>query len=234
MTKTVVAIIPARGGSRGIPRKNLKKVGGKPLVAHAIDHGKKAKNINRVLVNSEDKEIRKVARFYGAEVMDRPEELAQENSMMVVDRLLVWIVKELEMQGNNIDVVVLLYPTAPLRDVETIERAVQMVTNESYDSVLSIYEDKTYLWEKIEDTVKPINYDPAKRGPRQLEPWNQWAENKAVYVMTRDLLVNTGCRLGGKIGYVEMPKWRSIDVDDPDDLEMVRILIEGNLSFLKE
>lgn len=230
MKKTVIAIIPARGGSKGILRKNLKKITGKPLVGIAVEQSLSCKMINRTVVTSEDQEIREVAESFGAEIMERPDEFIHDNTIQEVDRLLIWTVLELEAQGSPVDVVVLLYPTAPLRQVETIDKAISMVTEEGYTSVLSLYKDTTYLWRRAGDMVEPVNYDPATRGPRQREKWNQWAENKAVYVMTRDLLVNTGCRLGGKIGYVEMPKWRSIDIDKAEDLELARILFGKNYS----
>lgn len=226
----VVAIIPARGGSKGIPRKNLHELAGKPLVAHAIEQAIACPSITRTIVNSEDAEIRAVAEAHGAEVMDRPEQFHHDNTVQEVDRLLQWCVGELESRGETVDVVVLLYATSPLREVRTIDEAVRLVTDGGYDSALSLYEDTRYLWKKSGDVVEPINYDPAKRGPRQKEHWNQWAENKAVYVMKRDLLMNTGCRLGGRIGHVEMPGWQSIDVDKPEDLELCRKLwqrIEG-------
>ena len=227
MKKTVVAIIPARGGSKGIPRKNLKEVGGKPLVGHAIDQSQACRQIDRTIVSSEDAEICEVARSFGAEVLDRSDEFIHDNSVQEVDRLLRWSVQALESRGEQVDVVVLLYPTAPLRRVETIEQAVTMVTDGGYDSVLSLYEDSTYLWRKAGDVVEPTNYVPAERGPRQKESWNQWAENKAVYVMTRDLLIDTGCRLGGRIGHVEMSKLESIDVDHPDDLRLVEVILQS-------
>lgn len=226
MEPNVVAIIPARGGSKGIPRKNLALVAGRPLVVHAIDQARACESIDRVIVSTEDEEIRDVALVHGAEVLNRPEEFIHDNSVQEVDRLLAWTVRVVENRGDHVDVVVLLYPTAPLREVETIEQAVRMVTCGGYDSVLSLYEDTTYLWRKSGDVVEPTNYAPATRGPRQKEHWNQWAENKAVYVMTRDLLISTGCRLGGRIGCVEMPKWRSIDIDKPEDLELVRSMME--------
>mgnify|MGYP003338397527 CR=1 FL=1 len=222
----VYAIIPARGGSKGIPRKNLADLAGKPLVAHTIAQAQAAERVTQAYVSSEDAEIRKVAANFGAAVIDRPDEFIHDNSIQEVDRLLKWTVLELESQGHEIDIVVLLYATSPLREVATIDAAVRMVAEDGYDSVLSLYEDTTYLWKLDGDTAAPTNYDPATRGPRQKENWNQWAENKAVYAFTRDLLVETGCRLGGKIGYVEMPKWRSVDVDKPDDLELVRALYQ--------
>ena len=220
----VVAIIPARGGSQGIPLKNLKEIDGQPLVSIAVKHGIQTNAIDHTIVNSDHPDIREAGKQAGAEVMDRPERFTQDNSTQEVDRLLQWCIKELENDGRNVDVVVLLYPTAPLRTVETIENAVSMVTDDAYNSVLSLYEDASYLWKRENETVKPTNYDPAKRGPRQKEDWNQWVENKAVYVMERDLLMETDCRLGGKTGYVKMPEWRSIDIDRPHDLEMARFL----------
>jgi len=220
----VFAIIPARGGSQGIPLKNLKEIDGRPLVSIAANHGLAARNIDNTIVNSDHEGIRAAGSEAGAEVMDRPERFTQDDSVQEVDRLLQWCVGRLEDDGREVDVVVLLYPTAPLRTVETIEEAVAMVVDGEYDSVLSLYEDDSYLWERDDGTVTPTNYDPAKRGPRQKEDWNQWVENKAVYVMDRDLLMETDCRLGGEIGYVKMPEWRSIDVDAPSDLEIARLL----------
>ena len=217
-----LAIIPARGGSTGIKRKNLQIVGDRPLVAHAIRHAIDSKKIGQVFVSTEDEEIRQVSLSFGAQVIDRPERFIHDNSVQEVDRLLRWTVLELEHRGMTIDTVVLLYPTAPLRTVEEIDAAIRMIHEEGYDSVLSVYADDRYLWKKEAHCVKPINYDPAKRGPRQMENWNQWAENKAIYAFTRNLLVQTKCRLGGKIGAIEMPKWRSVDIDTPMDLQIVR------------
>ncbi len=224
----VVAIIPARGGSKGIPKKNIKELAGKPLVAYTIEQALASRHITRVVVNSDDVKIRDVAERYGAESMDRIEEFHHDNSTQEVDRLLYWIVEQLESEAEKIDIVVLLYPTAPLRDIESIDKAITMVVEEGYDSVLSLYEDTTYLWRlNSDDTASATNYDPKTRGPRQKEYWNQWAENKAIYVMTRDLLMSQKCRLGGKIGHVEMSRLRSIDIDRPEDFELCEQLIKA-------
>ena len=220
----VTAIVPARGRSQGIPLKNLKEINGDSLVGIAARHGIEAGNINQTVVNSDHPEIRAAGEEYGAEVMDRPDRFTQDDSVQEVDRLLRWCVEQLEADGPNIDVVVLLYPTAPLRTVETVEETVSRVADDEHDSALTLYEDDSYLWERDDETVSPTNYDPKKRGPRQKEDWNQWVENKAVYAMNRDLLMEAGCRLGGSTGYVEMPEWRSVDVDAPRDLELARLL----------
>lgn len=222
----VYAIVPARGGSEGIPGKNLKKIDGEPLVSIAASQAVQAEEIDHVVVNSDDPDIRAAVEEYDVQIMDRPEQYAQGDMMMGVDKFLNWQVAELEDRDHEIDVVVLLYPTGPLRPIAKIDETVRKVTNSGYDSALTLYEDDRYLWETDAETAEPTNYDPSKRGPRQLEDWNQWAENKAVYAMRRDLLVETGCRLGGKIGYVEMTKLRSVDIDAPDDLELARCIAQ--------
>lgn len=223
----VLAIVPARGGSEGIPKKNLKEIGGDPLVGIAVSQAVQSAEITYTVANSDDSEIRAAAEEYGAdEVWDRPNRFAEEDEMMGVDRFLRWQVKQLENNGHNVDIVVLLYPTGPLRAVATIDGTIRKVTEEEYDSALTLYEDDRYLWETDRGSAKPTNYDPNERGPRQLETWNQWVENKAVYAMERDLLVDTGCRLGNKIGYFEMSELRSIDIDKPVDLELARRITE--------
>ena len=224
-----LAIIPARGGSRGIPRKNLELIGDKPLVVHTITHALKATSIDDFLVNSDDTEIRETAATFGASTMDRPDLYAHDKILQEVDLLLKWTVEKYEETNpdTRVDIVVLLYPTAPLRDVKAINAAVELVRDKGFDSALSLYFDDSYLWQVNEDgiSVKPTNYDPNKRMPRQKESWNQWVENKAVYAVKRDILFTIG-RIGPKTGFVEMDKWRSIDIDNPSDLELARAVYQ--------
>ncbi len=203
-------------------------VAGKPLLQHTIEAANACTLINRLFVNTEDTEIREIAEALGTEVQSRPEEFWYDNTFQEVDRLLTWAVADLESKGAIIDIVALLYPTAPLRQSTAIEECVDLVANQGYDSALTLREDRSYVWRRLGEgkTVEPVNYDPKKRGPNQLEGWNQWVENKAVYVVKRDLLMESGCRLGGKIGYVEMSKLDSIDIDTPDDLLLAEQLLK--------
>ncbi|MCD8740545.1 acylneuraminate cytidylyltransferase family protein [Mucilaginibacter roseus] len=231
----VLAITPARGGSKGVPRKNIIDLGGKPLVAHTITQAKKAALIDEYIVNSEDEEIRQVAEKWGANTMTRPDMYAHDQILQEVDLLLKWTVEQFEEANpdKHVDIVVLLYPTAPLRNVSAIDAAIDLVKNQGYDSALSLYYDTRYLWSVTDEgtTVEPRNYDPNKRMPRQKESWNQWAENKAIYATKRDILFSIG-RIGPKCGYVEMEKWRSIDIDEPVDLEMARALYQAKKDIL--
>jgi CMP-N,N'-diacetyllegionaminic acid synthase len=231
----VLAITPARGGSKGVPRKNIIDLGGKPLIAHTIQHAQACDLIDQHIVSSEDDEIRAVAEDWGAQTMTRPAKYAHDQILQEVDLLLQWTVERFEKQtlGRAVDIVVLLYPTAPLRDVKSITNAINLVSKEGYDSALSVYFDTRYLWELSEDrqSICPKNYDPNNRMPRQKEVWNQWAENKAIYVMRRNVLFE-GSRIGQKCGYVEMEKWRSVDIDNLVDLEMARAIYSANKKIL--
>lgn len=228
----VFAITPARGGSRGVPRKNIKMLAGKPLLQHTVEAAQACPLITRYIVNTEDEEIREVAKSLGVETQNRPEDFWHDNTFQEVDRLLCWAVKDLEAKGAEIDVVVLLYPTAPLRRTEHITACIDLIVNQGFDSALTLKEDRSYIWERINKDsteVRPVNYDPKKRGPNQLEGWNQWVENKAVYAVKRDLLIETGCRLGGKIGFVEMSKLESIDIDTPDDFALAESILKNRV-----
>jgi N-acylneuraminate cytidylyltransferase len=145
---------------------------------------------------------------------------------MEVDRLLTWQVEQLEDEGVDIETIVLLYPTSPLRTIEAISDTIREVTANGYDSALTLYEDTRYLWKKDGDEVKPTNYDPHKRGPTQLEEWNQWVENKAVYAVDREILVKQLCRLGGRISFVEIPMHRSVNIDTAVDYELAKFIAE--------
>ena len=224
----VLAITPARGGSKGVPRKNIKLLNGKPLLQYTVEVVQKSKFITKYIINTEDEEIREVAHALGVQTQGRPEDFWYDNTFQEVDRLLQWSIKDLEQKGEKIDIVVLLYATAPLRKAETITQCIDLVLNQGYDSALTLKEDRSYIWKRIDNIngVEPVNYDPKKRGPNQLEGWNQWVENKAVYVMKRDLLMETGCRLGGKIGYVPMGKMESIDIDLPEDFILAETIMK--------
>lgn len=224
----ILGITPARGGSKGIPRKNIKLMNNKPLIQYTIEAAKSCELITDYIVNSEDQEIRDLVKKLGIATQDRPEEFWYDNTFQEVDRLLKWCVLEYEKNHSKIDIVVLLYATAPLRESEDIRKCLNLIINDGFDSSLTLREDRSYIWKREDESysVKPMNYDPKKRGPNQLEGWNQWIENKAVYAMKRDLLIKTGCRLGGKVGFVEMSRLKSIDIDTLDDFLLAEQLIK--------
>ncbi len=121
----ILAIIPARGGSKGLPRKNIRGLLGKPLIAWTIEQAKNSRYINRVVVSTEDKEIAEISKKYGAEVIERPMELATDEAKTF--DVIFHVINYLEEQGEYYDAFVLLEPTSPLRDVEDIDRCFEML-----------------------------------------------------------------------------------------------------------
>jgi CMP-N-acetylneuraminic acid synthetase len=131
----IVGIILARGGSKRLPRKNVKLLCGKPLVAHSIETALQSKYINKVVLSTEDAEIKDVARAFGAEVIDRPVELAQDETKSAP--CVVHAVEELEKQGYKPDIVILLQPTSPNKTVKMIDDVIEKLINSDKDSVFT-------------------------------------------------------------------------------------------------
>ena len=132
----VIGVIPARGGSKGVHRKNIKELAGKPLIQYTIDEAKKSDNINRVIVSTEDDEIAQISRDLGAEVIMRPEELASDTAPTLP--VIQHVVETLEKEGEKIDAVMLLQPTTPFRTVEDIDGAVELFKEKKPDSLVSV------------------------------------------------------------------------------------------------
>lgn len=221
-----LGIILARGGSKRIPKKNLKKIDGKSLVEISIEQAFNSKYIQDVIVSTDDIDIEKVSVKAGAKVIERPEEYRNDNTINEADNILVDLIKKLEIEKSFYDIFVLLYPTAPLRTVNDIDKSIEKIINDGCDSALTLSRDQSYIWKTDINGNKltPVNYDPKHRVPSAIHDYIQYKENKAVYVFKRELIIETNCRIGGKIGYVLMSSLNSIDIDIADDLELVKIL----------
>jgi len=233
--KNILAFIPARIGSQGIKKKNLEKIGELCLYEIPILQAKKSKYINHILLSTDGDEIKKGANKYNINIVDRPEQFKYDNTIQEVDNLMIHSLKEYEKKLDiSIDIMVLLYPTGPLRTVDEIDQCIEQVLSGEFDSSLTISEDHSYLWaiDKNSQTTLPTNYKPEERGPRQKESWNQYIENKAVYAFNTKMLVSTGCRIGKKCGYIIMDKMSSIDIDGQEDLELARIIVKNKFKKL--
>lgn len=222
---TSVAIIPARGGSRGIPRKNLRSVAGKPLVAYTIEHAKATPSIDRVVVSTDDVEIGTVAARYGAEVIWRPAEISGDRAPS--EAALLHALDELAARdGYRPDLVVMLQATSPLRRPDDVERAIQTLLAEGADSLFSACMVHGFLWHRDEQGLSSVAYDYRDRRMRQDGP-EDLLENGSIYVTRHDLLRETRNRLGGKIAVHRMHVLDSFQVDDPADLVLMERLLGG-------
>ncbi len=222
--ENIVAIIPARGGSKGIPRKNLKLLGGKPLIAHIIESSLKVPEISRVIVSTDDEEIAKVAKKYGAEVpFMRPEELSGDKVLTapVLQHTVDWLK---ENENYNTDIIVLVYATSPLLKSEKISEALQKIEGKpKVDSVVSLVSDDKYHWKKIDG--KLVRIYPHKIMRRQdMDPYLR--ENGALYIIRQKILAETGDYIGGNIDYVIMNDKDSWDIDTEHDLKIIEALME--------
>lgn len=220
----ILGIIPARGGSKGIPRKNLRPILGKPLIAYTIEASLKSKYITKTILTTEDSEIAQSAKTYGAEVIERPMHLALDEvkTAPVIKHALI----ELEKQGYRPDYIVLLQPTCPLRDEQYIDAAFDFYfenQKKGFDSCFSAFEaGKTHaLWKKCHNQKMQALYDFRKRPRRQdnNEHYDLICENGAFYALSyekfllfEDFIGHNPC--------VYLTK-RVIDIDVEDDFKKI-------------
>ena len=210
----VIAIIPARGGSKGIPGKNIKNFEGKPLISHSIEYAKDAKLVNEVYVSTDDNQIAHISRTAGAKIIKRPANLATDTCTTE---------SAIEHALNNIDntpdIIILLQPTSPLRPEKTLDSAINKLIDFEYDSLLSVSPSDHFFWNINKENIS-AEYDYMNRKRRQDidAEEKKYFENGSVYIFTRKHFESTKNRLGGKIGYIIFPVEYGYEIDVPKDL----------------
>lgn len=218
----VVAIIPARGGSKGVPRKNLRRVGGVPLVARAIAAARRSAVVDRIVVSTDDPEIAAVAREWGADVVDRPGDLAGDAASS--ESALLHALDELTARGVRVEIVVFLQATSPFIDPVGLAEAVRLVRSGEHDSVFAAIETYGLLWRRDASSLAvAINHDAAHR-PRRQDREPHHLETGAFYVMRADGFRVAGHRFFGRVGIVEVPERTAIEIDTVAELEQARAL----------
>ncbi|AYC28958.1 cytidylyltransferase domain-containing protein [Paenisporosarcina cavernae] len=225
MKSKILAIIPARGGSKGVIRKNIRNMAGKPLIAWTIEEAKKSKYIDRIILSSEDEEIINVAKKYGCEVpFVRPKELAQDNSTGM-DPVLHAI-----NQCPGYDYVVLLQPTSPLRLAEDIDGCIEKVLKEKLHYCVSVSEPPhSPFWMYHVNNVgemKPVISQPGISTRRQdLKP--VYSLNGAIYVGETSKIIESKTFLTDNTRAFVMSSDRSFDIDTELDFKICEFLL-GN------
>jgi N-acylneuraminate cytidylyltransferase len=218
-TGETVAVIPARGGSKGVPRKNLRRVGGIPLVARAISTARAADRIDRVVVSTDDPQIAAVAREWGAEVVVRPAELSGDtaSSESAVEHAL----GELSRFGIDVGSVVLIQATSPFIDPADLDAAVERVLAGESDCVFSAVESWGFLWRTSSGGAGAvgINHDHRRR-PRRQEREPEFLETGAFYVMDAAGFHRAKHRFFGRIGVALVPEQHAIEIDTEEQLAL--------------
>ena len=222
MSSLIVSIIPARGGSKGIPRKNIRILNGSPLLAYSILDAQAARLVDQVYVTTDEPEIAQVAKDYGAAIIDRPTNLATDTASS--ESALLHALLTLERSDINPELIVFLQCTSPLRTGADIDRAIEQLQTDQADSLLSVSPNHRFLWEKADGIAKSINYDYQNRQRRQdMNP--QYVENGSIYIFKPWVLKDLGNRLGGKISLYVMPEEQSWEIDSLADFEYVEFLL---------
>jgi YrbI family 3-deoxy-D-manno-octulosonate 8-phosphate phosphatase len=218
-----VAVIPARGGSKGIPRKNLEKVGGLPLVARAVRAATAAELVDRVVVSTDDDEIAEIAASWGAEIVRRPGELSTDSASS--EDALIHAIDELGRDTDNEqpEVCVLLQCTSPFVTPTDIDATIATIADEGADSALSATPHHGFLWRTTAEGAVGVNHDASVRLRRQdLDP--EHLETGGVYAMKVDGLRRHRHRFFGRVAIHEVPRLRSMEIDDHGDLALARAL----------
>lgn len=227
--KSVLAIIPARAGSKGLPGKNIKELCGKPLVAWSIEQAKFCSDIDRIVVSTDDREIAEVAKKYSAEVpFMRPPELASDaaSTIDVIFHAIDWFKKR---QDYRPEYILLLQPTSPLRSREDIDGAIQTLKDKDARAIVSVCETDHHPWwsntlsedGNMKDFLRP---DILNKRRQDLPVF--YRLNGAIYLADTDYLYKHNGFFGPDTSAYLMPKNRSIDIDSAMDFKLAELLFE--------
>lgn len=221
----MIAIIPARGGSKGLPGKNIKALGNKPLITHTIEAALRAQKVTRIIVSTDDQEIADIALEYGAEVpFLRPKELAADDSLAVDNY--IYTLDRLEKEGNiEIKSFIVLQPTSPLRGSDDIDNAIEVFNTKEADSVISYCKELHPMsWHKKvsnEGLILPIFDD--RIGNRQDEE-PTYFPNGSIFIFRSDLIKNRSYYSERSFAYI-MDRESSVDIDTIEDFDYAEYLL---------
>jgi N-acylneuraminate cytidylyltransferase len=214
----VVAIIPARGGSKGVPGKNLRRVGGRSLVARAVDAALAASSIDRVLVSTDDAAIAAEAFAAGADVLDRPSGIAGDTATS--EAAVLHALGSLTLRP---EVTVFVQATSPFIDPTDLDAAVSRVLAGAEDVVFAATRTHAFLWRPDPDGASGVNHDPSFR-PRRQDRDAQFQETGAFYVMRTAGFLAAGFRFFGRVGIAEVDPARALEIDTERELEVASLL----------
>lgn len=215
--KHIITIILARGGSKAIPRKNLLPFCGKPLLAWTILQAKASKYIKEVYVSSDNKEILRVAKRFGAKGIKRPQHLATDTASSEAALIHAFKIAEKESR-RKVDLIVFLQATSPLRTASDLDSAIETLRARRVDSLFSAAVLEDYcIWHKPAGKLRSLTFDYRHRGRRQ-DRKPLYLENGSIYVFKPKILRRYHNRLGGRISTFFMPFWRSYEIDKKEDI----------------
>jgi len=223
--RTFLAIIPARGGSKRLPRKNILDLNGKPLIVYSIEAGLRSEYVDRVVVSSDDNEILKIAEEYKVETLKRPDFLAHDTATTFD------AIKHTIENTERHDYIVLLQPTSPLRDANHIDEAIRLLDEKNADAIVSVCEmEHSPLWSNsLDDSLSMEGFlreEVLNKRSQDLETY--FRLNGAIYICkTEKLLEEKSFLLKKNIFAYQMTRECSIDIDEKIDFDIARLFIRG-------
>lgn len=221
----VLGVTCARGGSKRIPRKNVRELAGKPLIAWTIQEALKSQYLDNYIVSTDDNEIAKISIQYGAVVLERPEELAQDNTPSIL--ALQHAVKAMEEKHGRYDIIADIRCTNPTKTVEDIDAMIELLQYTQGENVIGV--GLAYPVERIkridkQGRIKDIIHEPLDGQSQFLK--ESWVRNGSCYVMYRDVLMEEDILFGNRESYAyQMPKERSVNIDDEVDWLLAEVLL---------
>jgi CMP-N,N'-diacetyllegionaminic acid synthase len=224
----MLAIIPARGGSKGLPGKNVKKLNGKPLIAYSIEAALESNAIDRVIVSTDSAEIAEIALKYGAGIpFMRPGYLAEDSSL-AVDNYIYTIDRYEKECGVKVDAFCVLQPTSPLRISNDIDDAVNIFNDKKADSVISYCEEHHPVsWHKyLEDDGRLSDVFSGQKLKNRQDIKPTYYPNGAIYVF-KSSIIKLGQYYSDKTFAYVMPRERSVDIDVLDDFKLAEFLMDS-------
>jgi CMP-N-acetylneuraminic acid synthetase len=228
----ILGLIPARGGSKGVPRKNIKLLNGKPLIQYTIDAAKKSKYLSRIIVSTDDLEIAEISRKLGIEVpFMRPKELSNDNTPTL--DVIIHTISYFNSIGNTFDGVCLLQPTCPFRTTEFIDRAVEKYINTAVDCLVSVLPVPHQFNPHWVFEVNSKGYLTVATGDEMLIPRRQdlplaYYRDGSVYILNSNNLLNRNTLLGEQLGFIENDPNYNVNIDTISDWNIAEELMRKN------
>ena len=225
MARKTLAVIAARGGSKGIPHKNLLDLCGKPLIAWTVEQARAARGVDVVAVSSDSENILAAAEAAGAIGVRRPEDISGD----LASSESAWLhaLNATDERMGRFERIVALQATSPIRESSDIEGALATFDRDHLDSLLSVCEVEDYFnWRIGASGPEPINYDYHNRRMRQ-QIEKRYLENGSFYVLIPSLLREQNNRLGGKIGFHVMDRHKMFQIDRPEDVKLCAAIMRS-------
>ena len=226
----ILGVIPARGGSKGVPNKNIKILDGKPLIAYTIESSLRSEELDRIIVSTEDEEISKIAIQYGADVpFLRPKELSQDNTPTI--DVLIDLVKKLIKKGEHYDTVCILQPTVPFRSTEDVSKAIKVFKGSSTDSLVSVkevpdkYNPSWCFLENDSGYLQTATGEPTLITRRQ-NLSKAFYRDGSIYLVRTEILLEKESLYGENIGYTILDNKYYVNIDTFSDWDRAERMIK--------